>query len=123
MPPAPPGPPPGPPPGAPPGWRIAPKATETIPEAQHGPEPWADPGNSTADVGMGLGIAGFGLIWFFWPVALPLGVAAVVLGAIGRGKIKRQETRKGRMQVEMALWVGGATIVVWVVLAVAVLVD
>jgi hypothetical protein len=103
--------PPGPAPAAPPGWRVSPKATDMVPEAQSGPEPWADPGNSTADVGMGLSIAAFGVFWFAGPLALPLAIAGTVCSLVGRGKVGRGETRKGRMQVEVGLAVGIGTIV------------
>ena len=44
--------------------------------------------------------------------ALPLGIAATVLGAIGRGRIKRGETRRGKVEVSIALTVGIATTVI-----------
>jgi len=106
--------PPGPQPGPPPGWRISPRAVDLAPDAHMGPEPWADPGNSVAGVALGLAVAAFGVLFFrvVGIFALPLGIAAAVLGAIGRGRIKRGETRQGKVEVSIALTVGIATTVI-----------
>ena len=79
-----------------------------------GPEPWADPGNSVAGVALGLAVAAFGALFFgvVGVFGLPLGVAATILGAIGRGRIKRGETRQGKVEVSVALTVGIATSVI-----------
>jgi hypothetical protein len=110
-----PGPAPGaPPPGGPPGWRISPKAIDLDPNAPPGPEPWADAGNSVAGVGLGLSVAAFGMLVAI-PVlalfALPTAIAGTVLSAIGRARIKRGETRHGRVEVAVGLAVGIGTLV------------
>jgi hypothetical protein len=76
-----------------------------------GPEPWADPGNSVAGVALGLAVAAFGVLFFgvIGVFGLPLGIAATILGAIGRGRIKRGVTRQGKVEVNVALSVGIAT--------------
>ena len=107
--------PPGPQPGPPPGWRISPRAVDLAPDAHMGPEPWADPGNSVAGVALAARAAATGRGRFFRVVgifALPLGIAATVLGAIGRSRIKRGETRQGKVEVSIALTVGIATTVI-----------
>ena len=115
LPPVPPGPQPGaPPPSAPPGWRISPKAVDLDPNAPAGPEPWADPGNSVAGVALGMSVAAFGLLALapgLGLFALPIAIAGTILSAIGRGRIKRGETRQGRVEVAVGLAVGIGTLV------------
>ena len=115
--------PPGPQPGPPSGWRISPRAVDLAPDAHHGPEPWADPGNSVAGVALGLAVAAFGVLFFgvIGIFGLPLGIAATILGAIGRGRIKRGETRQGKVEVAVALAVGIATTVIVVAAVIVVL--
>ena len=112
LPPVPPGPPPGaPPPSAPPGWRISPKAVDLDPDAPPGPEPWADPGNSVAGVGLGMSVAGFGVLVFGLGIfAFPVAIAGTVLSAIARGRVKRGETRQGRVEASVGLVVGAGTL-------------
>src|SRR4051795_10182070 len=114
LPPVPPGPAPGPPPEAPSGWRRSPKAVDLDPNAPPGPEPWADPGNSVAGVALGMSVAAFGLLVVV-PVlalfALPVAIAGTILSAIGRARIKRGETRHGRVEVAVGLAVGIGTLV------------
>jgi hypothetical protein len=121
LPPVPAGPTPGtPPPGAPPGWRISPKAIDLDPDAPPGPEPWADPGNSVAGVALGLSVAGFGLLCVGLGVfALPIAIAGTVLSAIGRARIKRGETRHGRVEVAVGLAVGIGTLVLAAIAVIA----
>jgi hypothetical protein len=120
LPPVPPGPAPGPPPGAPSGWRRSPRAVDLDPNAPPGPEPWADPGNSVAGVALGLSVAAFGLFTFGLGLfTLPLAVAGTILSWIGRGRIKRGETRQGKVEVGVGLAVGVATVIIAVVIIVA----
>ena len=113
---------PGPQPGAsagPPGWRVSPKAIDLDPNAPSGPAPWVDPGNSIADVGLGLSVAGFGVLFIgLWPFAPPLAIAGTILAALGRRRFRSGETRHGRVQSEVGLTVGAATLAICVVLLV-----
>jgi hypothetical protein len=113
---------PSPVPTGPPGWRISPKATDLAPDAQRGPEPWADPGNPGAGAAMGLSVAAFGL-WCFalWPLGLALGAAGSIMGWISGRRIKRGETRKGRVESHIGLVVGLVTFALSVALLVLVL--
>jgi hypothetical protein len=112
--------PPGPTPGPPPGWRISPKAVDTDPADPGGPAPWEDPGNSVAGVALGVSVAAFGLLTFGGAVfALPLAIVGTVLSAVGRGRIKRAETRHGKVEVGVGLAVGIATLVLSAILVVA----
>jgi hypothetical protein len=123
LPPVPPGSTPGaPPPSGPPGWRISPKAIDLDPDAPPGPEPWADPGNSVAGVALGLSVAAFGLLVVVPPsgiFALPIAIAGTVLSAIGRARIKRGETRHGRVEVAVGLAVGIGTLVLAAIAVIA----
>ena len=121
LPPVPPGPPPGaPPPGAPPGWRISPKAIDLDPNAPAGPEPWADPGNSVAGVGLGMSVAAFGLLVLGLGIfGLPVAIAGTVLSAVARGRINRGETRQGRVEAAVGLAVGVGTLVLAAIAAIA----
>jgi hypothetical protein len=95
---------------------VSPKATDAAASAQPWPAPGADPGNSIANLGMWLSIAAFGLFWFFATLALPVALGGTICAAIGRDKIRRGETRAGRMQVDVGLAVGIGTIVLSVAL-------
>jgi hypothetical protein len=109
---------PGTQPGPPPGWRVSPKATETGPDAARGPEPWADPGNPKANVALGLSVAGFGLLWlYFFFASLPVGLAGWILGVQARRKLRSGETRQGATVVDVAIWVGVATVLLSLVVA------
>jgi hypothetical protein len=120
LPPAPPGPPPAAPPGAPPGWRKSPRAVDLDPNAPPGPEPWADPGNSVAGVALGMSVAAFGLLTFNLGLfTLPLAIAGTVLSWIGRGRVKRGETRQGKVEVAVGLAVGVATVLISVAILIA----
>jgi hypothetical protein len=120
LPPVPPGPPPGaPPPSSPPGWRISPKAIDLDPDAPPGPEPWADPGNSVAAPGLGFSVAASGILYYgFWVFAIPVAIAGTVLSAIGYGRLKRGETRKGRIETTVGLAVGIGSLIIAVVVAI-----
>src|SRR6266480_498252 len=96
---------PGQPPPVPPGWRISPKATDAAPDLPDGPQPWADPGNPTASVALGLSVAAFGAVWFFFPLAIPLGIPGTILAVVARRRVRSGETREGRAFVDVALWV------------------
>jgi hypothetical protein len=128
LPPQPPGPPPGsPPPAAPPGWRVSPKATDLDPDAPSGPEPWADPGNSTAAPGLGFSVAACGLVFSAPGLAIfsiPIAIAGTVLSATAYRRLRSGETRKGRVEATVGLVVGvGAFLVALAVVIVAVAVD
>lgn len=104
--------PPGPQPGPPPGWRISPRAVDLDPDDPGGPPPWQDPGNSVAGVALGMSVAAFGTFFIgIGVVAFPLAVAGTVLSAIGRARIKRGETRQGKVEVGVGLAVGIVTMV------------
>jgi hypothetical protein len=116
--------PPGPQPATPPGWRISPRAVDLAPDASLGPEPWADPGNSVANVALGVSVAAFGLIFLRLGLfGLPLGILGTILAAIGRGRIKRGETRHGKVEVAVGLAVGIATTVITGLALIAVLLS
>jgi hypothetical protein len=114
LPPVPPGPPPGaPPPTAPPGWRISPKAIDLDPKAPSGPEPWADPGNSVAAPGLGFSVAACGLVFSGLAIfAIPVAIAGTALSAIGQRRLRRGETRKGRIESAVGLAVGIGTLLI-----------
>jgi hypothetical protein len=106
---------PGAEPEAKPEWRISPRAVDLDPDAPPGPEPWADPGNSVAAAALGLSVAAFGILFAGYTLAflsLPLAIAGTVLSWIGRGRIKRGETRQGKVEVGVGLAVGVATLLI-----------
>jgi hypothetical protein len=105
--------PPGAQPARPPGWRISPRAVDLDPDAPSGPEPWSDPGNSVAGPALGVSVAAAGLLFFgVGIVSLPLAILGTILSAVGRGRIKRGETRQGKVEVGVGLAVGIGTIVI-----------
>jgi hypothetical protein len=108
--------------GPPPGWRISPKAIDLDPEDQGGPAPWQDPGNSVAGVALGMSVVAFGSFFIgAWFLPFPLGLIGTILSAVGRGRIKRGETRQGRIEVDIGLLVGAVTTVLGALLLAAII--
>lgn len=126
LPPVPPGPPSGAPPSdAPPGWRVSPKAIDLDPNAQGGPEPWADPGNSPAAPGLGFSVAASGLVFYGLAIfGIPVAIAGTILSAIAYRRVKAGETRKGRIEATVGLTVGiGSLLIAIAVVIVMVAAD
>ena len=57
-------------------------------------------------------MAAFGAIWFFFPLAIPLGIPGTILAVVARRRVRSGETREGRAFVDVALWVGVASVVI-----------
>jgi hypothetical protein len=92
---------------------VSPKAVDLDPDAPPGPEPWQDSGNSVAATALGLSVAAFGLLTFgLVVVSLPLGIVGTILSWVGRARIARGETRKGKVEVNVGLAVGVATVLI-----------
>lgn len=84
----------------------------------YGPAPAAGSGsNPMAIVALVLGILSI-LTACFWFVAGPLGIAAIVLGFLGRGKAKRGEARQGGLGMA-GIITGAIGLVLTIVLTVA----
>ena len=84
----------------------------------YGSAPAAGSGsNPMAIVALVLGILSI-LTACFWFVAGPLGIAAIVLGFIGRGKAKRGEARQGGLAMA-GLVTGAIGLILTIVLTVA----
>jgi hypothetical protein len=65
-------------------------------------------------------VAAFGLLTFgLVVIALPLGIGGSILSWVGRGRIKRGETRQGRVEVAVGLVVGIATVVISLLIVLA----
>jgi hypothetical protein len=117
--------PPGQPPGAPPpGWRISPRAVDLAPDAQRGPEPWADPGNSAAAPGLGFSVAASGLVYYGLAIfAIPVAIAGTVLSAIAYHRLRAGETRTGRIESTVGLAVGIGSLLIAIAVAIVVAVT
>ena len=84
----------------------------------YGSAPAAGSGsNPMAIVALVLGILAI-LTACFWFVAGPLGIAAIVLGVLGRGKAKRGEARQGGLAMA-GLVTGAIGLILTIVLTVA----
>jgi hypothetical protein len=84
----------------------------------YGSAPAAGSGsNPMAIVALILGILSI-LTACFWFIAAPLGIAAIVLGFLGRGKAKRGEARQGGLAMA-GLVTGAIGLVLTIVLTVA----
>jgi hypothetical protein len=87
-----------------------------------GPAPWADPGNSVAGPGLGFSVAASALVYFGLAIfAIPVAIAGTILSAIGYQRVRRGETRKGRIEsvAGLAIGIGFLLIAVAIVIAVA----
>jgi hypothetical protein len=59
-----------------------------------------------------MSVAAFGTFFIgIWFLALPLGLIGTILSAVGRGRIKRGETRQGKVEVDIGLVVGAVATV------------
>ena len=65
--------------------------------AQYGPPPGQQPGNGMAVAALVLGIVGAVFVIIFFPLALVLGILAIIFGFIGRNRYNRNPAvgRKG----------------------------
>jgi hypothetical protein len=69
-----------------------------------------------------MSVAGFGTFFIGAGfLAFPLGLIGTILSAVGRGRIKRGETRQGRIEVDIGLVVGAVTTVLGALLLAAVI--
>ena len=65
-----------------------------------------DRGNTVAIVGLVVGIVPLLLAIPFFPLGLVLGIVAIVLGVMGRRKVKRGETARGGGPARAAIIIG-----------------
>ena len=85
-----------------------------------------DEGNAVAIVGLVLGILAVIFAIVFFPLGLMLGIAALVLGIVGRGRVRRGVTREHDGKALAALILGIVSVVLSLVilaLGVAILSD
>ena len=118
-----------PPPESPYGAPPPPRQTgRWVPSWERPPEPDdpADPGNSLAVWGCGLGLASLGIMYFASPLlflpALPFAIAGWVVSHQARQKIKRGETRKGRAWADGGYVIGISMTIITVLASIAVIV-